>query len=142
MGKNPINCPFQFTKHKPQLLEQQLLREKRDSQNKNRYSRIRFTKASPFYKRFLYIAADPLTFPPGRPSSSSACITIFSVLPEANVRVILRTGILLLGFTIKHNFNQLQSINGCLALNYKCSNSVLGRISGFHRETLIVDATN
>lgn len=49
-----------------------------------------------------------LTFPPGRPSSSKACITIFSVLPEAKVRVILLTGILLFGFLIKHNFNQLQ----------------------------------
>ena len=31
------------------------------------------------------------TFPPGRPRSLSDCIIIFSVLPEANVRVILKS---------------------------------------------------
>ena len=52
------------------------------------------------------------TFPEGSPSSSRDLKTIFSVLPEANVLVRLRTGILPLGFTWKQIFLQLQEQGG------------------------------
>ena len=74
-----------------------------------------------------YMIGNRPTFPPGKPNSSRACITIFSVLPDANVLVMLRTGILPLEFTIRQTFSQLKISSSI--------NSGKIRLSNHHTQT-------
>ena len=69
---------------------------------------VQLPAVSEYIQATRYMGRQVCTFPPGSPISSIACMIIFSVFPEANVRVILLTGIFLLALTMRQSLSQLR----------------------------------